>query len=1021
MRRFFHVAINAVLVCLFLSSVGIAQISVLTQRYDSARDGVNANETTLTPSNVNTSTFGKLFSLPVDGFVFAQPLYVPNVVIPGNGTHNVVYIATENDTVFAYDADGLQVEPLWNVNLATSSCPNGFTCTTVPYTDNTEGINTDIMPVIGITSTPVIDPSIDTIFVVAKTKEVSGGTTNYVYRLHALNITTGTEQPNSPIVIQGQVAGNGLPNSGGYLVFSPFYSQQRSGLALVSGAVYVAFGSWGDAGSWKGWLFGYDEISLAQLSAFSTTPNGTEGEAGIWMHGNGLASDSSGYLYFSTGNGAFDGVTNYGDTFLKLATPGLNVADYFTPYDQALLDPADLDIAAGGVMLLPDSAGTATYPHILIGCGKNGAIYVIDRDSMGQFNSSGDTQIIQELHNVIGAKAWSDTSYVDNCVSSPAYWQGNLYWGGVGDSVKMFSFANGLMSSTPASHSSESYQVPGANPVISANGTSQGIVWTIENNGTLTHNVGTAAILHAYDATNLANELYNSNQVAADAAGAPVKFAVPTVVNGKVYVETQQSVAVYGLLAPVITSATTASGTVGSAFSYQITASNAPTSYGATGLPAGLSVNSTSGLISGTPTTAGTLTVTLSATNSRGTGSASLTLTISNSGAPVITSATTASGTVGSAFSYQITASNSPTSYGATGLPAGLSVNSASGLISGTPTTAGMLTVTLSATNSGGTGNATLTLTIAPTGPPPTVITRNAHGVTDVGAKSTASPITVALSNVAAGDLIVCEVSLEEGMTFTSVSDPKNGNYSPAISMHTNTTITQQAGIYYVANAVAGSYSVSLAWTGGTAVWIAMACQSWTGAATSSPQDTTMTQQQDKSSTANPTTGSTITPAAAGELIIGCLTSSAHVPTAGTNYSLTDSATITYVWPEYWIQTTATATNAPYTNSSDKWTDQMVAFKPASDPPPVAPVITERDHGERDGRKRILVSDHGQQHADQLRGDGITGGLVGEQRDRIDLGDADDGGNIDGDAERDQQRGDRQRHPDADHHTQRRR
>src|SRR5208282_5402718 len=263
--------------------------------------------------------------------------------------------------------------------------------------------------------------------------------------------------------------------------------------------------------------------------------------------------------------------------------------------------------------------------------------------------------------------------------------------------------------------------------------------------------------------------------------------------------------------APVITSASTASGTVGSAFSYQITASNTPTSYGATGLPAGLSVNSTSGLISGTPTTAGTSTVTLSATDSGGTGSATLTLTI-NPAAPVITSATTASGTVGSAFSYQITASNAPTSYGATGLPAGLSVNSTSGLISGTPTTAGTSTVTVSASNSGGTGSATLTLTIAPTGPPPTVITRNAHGVTDVGAKSTASPITVSLSNVAAGDLIVCEVSLEEGMTFTSVSDPKNGNYSPAISMHTNTTITQQAGIYYVANAVAGSYSVSLAW-----------------------------------------------------------------------------------------------------------------------------------------------------------------------------------------------------------------
>ena len=387
--------------------------------------------------------------------------------------------------------------------------------------------------------------------------------------------------------------------------------------------------------------------------------------------------------------------------------------------------------------------------------------------------------------------------------------------------------------------------------------------------------------------------------------------------------------------APVITSATTASGTVGSAFSYQITASNTPTSYGATGLPAGLTVNSGTGLISGTPTAAGTSTVTLSASNSGGTGNATLTLTIVVL-APVITSATTASGTVGRGFSYQITASNAPASYGATGLPPGLTVNGGTGLISGTPTAAGTSTVTLSATNSAGTGSATLTLTIAATA----AITRNAHGVTDVGATSTASPITVSLSNVAAGDLIVCEVSLEEGVTFTSVSDPSNGKYSPAITLHTNTTMTQQMGIYYVANAVAGSYSVSLAWTGGATNYQAMACQSWTGVGTSSPQDTTMTEQQDGSSTANPTAGSTMPPAAAGELIIGNVATSAYVPTAGTYYTLTDSASTTYLWPEYWIQTTATATNAPYTNSSDKWTDQMVAFKPASSLTVVAPVIT---------------------------------------------------------------------------------
>src|SRR5271165_3865698 len=431
---------------LLSSCLAAGQISVLTQRYDSARDGLNANETTLTPSNVKTGTFGKLFSLPVDGRVFAQPLYVPNLSIPGNGTHNVVFVATQHDSVYAYDADGLQTQPLWQINLATSSCPTNWTCTSVPYT---AAGSTDTLPEIGITSTPVIDPLTDTLYVVAKTKETLGGTTNYIYRLHALDITTGIEQL-PPVVIQGQVPGSGSPNSGGSLVFSPLYTMQRPGLALVNNVVYIGFGSWGDIDVWHGWVFGYNESSLAQTAVFSSTPNGSEGEGGIWMHGNGLVADTNGYLYFSTGNGGFDGITDYSDSFLKLSTPGLTVADYFTPFNQNILDGGDLDVASGGLMLLPDSAGTTTYPHILIGCGKNGAIYVVDRDNLGQFNSSGDSQIIQELLNVIGGTQVSSNSsnYVENCFSSPAYWQGNVYWGGVGDAIKMFSFTNGLLSTS---------------------------------------------------------------------------------------------------------------------------------------------------------------------------------------------------------------------------------------------------------------------------------------------------------------------------------------------------------------------------------------------------------------------------------------------------------------------------------------------------------------------------------------------------------------------------------------------
>ena len=273
-------------------------------------------------------------------------------------------------------------------------------------------------------------------------------------------------------------------------------------------------------------------------------------------------------------------------------------------------------------------------------------------------------------------------------------------------------------------------------------------------------------------------------------------------------------------------------------------------------------------------------------------------------------------------------------------------------------------------------------------------ITRNAHGVTDVGATSTASPISVSLSNVAAGDLIVCEVSLGTGVTFTSVSDPANGKYSPAISLHTNTTVTQQVGIYFVPNAVAGSYSVSLAWTGGAANYQAIACQSWRGVLASSPQDMTMTQQQDKTSTANPTTVSTIAPAAAGELIIGNLQTSAHVPTAGTNYALTDSASTTYLWPEYWIQTTATATNAPYTNSSDNWTDQMVAFKPASSLTVVAPVITSATTASGTVGSAFSYQITASNTPTTYSATGLPAGLSINSTTRVDLGDAHGGGNL---------------------------
>jgi hypothetical protein len=535
------------------TSLGNAQVSVLTQHNDQARDGLNANETLLTLSNVNTNSFGKLFSLSTDGFVYAQPLYVANLAIPGRGTHNVVYIATQHDSVYAYDADGQGL--IWQDNLASLGCPSGgWICTSVPASGNPYTM--DILPEVGILSTPVIDSATGTLYAVAKTQEVSGGTTNYVYRLHALDIATGNERPGSPVQIQGQVPGTGSPNIGGNLQFSPQYSNQRVGLTLVySGSVpviYLGFGSWGDDVNWHGWIFAYsyNGSAFSQVSVFSVTPNGTEGQAGVWMSGAGMAVDASGYLYVSTGNGAWDGTSNWGDSYLKLATPGLTIATngYFTPSNQFTLDHADLDLSSAGVMLLPDSAGTAQHPHIMIGCGKNGTVYVLDRDNLGGFNSAGDTQIIQELPNLLGTP-WDGSSYIENCNATSAYWQGHIYIGGDNDSVKMFSFSNGQLSTSPVSQSATQYQYPGATPSISANGSSNGIVWTIENSGHggTGDNTGTHAILHAYDANNLASELYNSSLVPSDNAGVPVKFHVPTVTNGKVYVGTQSSVAVYGL------------------------------------------------------------------------------------------------------------------------------------------------------------------------------------------------------------------------------------------------------------------------------------------------------------------------------------------------------------------------------------------------------------------------------------------------------------------------------------------
>jgi hypothetical protein len=342
---------------------------VFTHHMDNLRSGANLNETVLTPANVTPATFGKLFSYPIDGLSFASPLYVPNVSIPGQGFHNVVYVATEHDSVYAFDADGLSGSPLWQVSFL------GPGVTTVPCTD--VGECGDIPNELGISGTPVIDAASGTLYVVAKTKEG----TRYVQRLHALDITTGAEKLGGPVELQGTVPGTGTGSQGGQLPFSALRENQRPALLLDNGTVYIAFGSHGDVQPYHGWVLAYTATTLQQTFAFCVTPD-NEG-AGIWQAGGGLAADAAGNVYFASGDGTFTadvGGIDYGDSVVKLSPTGI-VQDYFTPYDQATLDQLNLDLCAGGVLLLPDQPGP--HPHLLIGSGKNATVYVVDRDNMG--------------------------------------------------------------------------------------------------------------------------------------------------------------------------------------------------------------------------------------------------------------------------------------------------------------------------------------------------------------------------------------------------------------------------------------------------------------------------------------------------------------------------------------------------------------------------------------------------------------------------------------------------------------
>ena len=500
---------------------------VFTYHNDNARTGQNLNEKTLTWANVNQAQFGMKFSYPLDGIAYASPLYVPNVLISGQGVHNIVYVATEHDSVYAFDADGLSPNPLWHVSLI----PPGET--TVPAADT--GEIGDIAPVIGITGTPVIDPNTGTLYVVAKTKVTNN--TTYVQRLHALDITTGAEKFGGPVAIQPSVPGIGDGNDGkGNVPFNALRENQRPALLLSNGVVYIGFASHGDNGPYHGWVLGYDATTLQPVMAYNNTPNG--GEGGIWQSGGGLAADSAGNIYFVAGNGTFDantpGGVDYGESVEKISPGGLAL-DFFTPHDQVTLSAGDLDLGSGAALLLPDQSGA--HPHLLVTAGKNGTIYLIDRDNMGHFNPNNDNQIVQSLVNIFPNP---DGSIGGGNFSTGVYFNGFVYFCPVDGSIQAFQLSNGLLSTAPTSQSSATFAFPGGMLAISANGTTNGILWAVERIGE-----GTPGVFHAYKATDLGDELYNGNLAGSDPTA---KFNIPLVANGKVYVASVSQLTVFGLL-----------------------------------------------------------------------------------------------------------------------------------------------------------------------------------------------------------------------------------------------------------------------------------------------------------------------------------------------------------------------------------------------------------------------------------------------------------------------------------------
>ncbi|MGZ6185320.1 MAG: pyrrolo-quinoline quinone [Candidatus Binataceae bacterium] len=496
-------------------------VNVLTFHNDNLRSGHNRHETILKVSNVTAKSFGKLFSYPVDGYLYAEPLYVSQLPIPGQGTRNVVFVASEHDSVYAFDADGAAPTLLWQKSFIDPA--NGIT--TVDTVNDIRCGN--LVPEIGVTGTPVISLENQALYVVSEVKDQNTG--SYNLELHALELATGAEKAGSPVSISASVAGTGAGNDGhGNVPFVARLANQRPALLLANGMVYIAFASNCDEGPYHGWLLAYDALTLMPKAAFNPTPNGNAG--GIWQSGNGPSASQFGRIFIGIGNGTFDGTTDYGDSFVKL-DPMLRVVDYFTPSNQDFLNNTDDDSGITGAVLLPDR----TFE--VMGGVKSGRFYLLSRGPMGRFCAAcEDSQALGIL----------DTGF--GIFDAPAYAFGMVYIGGVGARLKAWQISNGRLAVFAAARSANTFGYPGASPAISSDGAISRIVWALDVSG---FGKSLPAVLHAYWANNLA-EIYNSAQASGsrDTAGPAVKFTVPTVANGKVYVGTQTELDVYGLLPP---------------------------------------------------------------------------------------------------------------------------------------------------------------------------------------------------------------------------------------------------------------------------------------------------------------------------------------------------------------------------------------------------------------------------------------------------------------------------------------